>query len=808
MPGQITEKAPIKSIYQWYYEQFANTNQGFDLNNLWLVTIYPQDGNLDAFKAVVKSEAARFDVGSTATDVVGRVTGYEGTNLAKMVDAAWSANVIQLPKGYNINDWAAGNVLVSVKSVMIPTDQIKTKTAEMGAGYTWVPPIFADKHEAFQPFTLTLYYTTYPFSEFIVRPWAMGINRYGLKLRALRCNIVCTLFTKNNHLINNNNDWFPKFEYRFYGCYPLGVPNLDFTYDNDAQDKSVAIQFGYDFYRITIPDPKYSEINRFKGVNQDTFISVMKQSVEKVPNTEDFYDSPGYNSDDNKKTNDGSRSYTARANILSRPGANGTLKGTVGQDSFGDVAWYTIDGLGGDDPGPKSLKSDPKPSPYDNTMKNGLDDVGNRQSEKLIENQGNSAGITAKKSPHESNIIGDVDTPNGITWTEIKPPYLDWPLFILSLDFPPDRDDDPFDIMSIDMKPNENDDPTKVGVGRTPNIDGDDPNRVAFDATGAIANDEAENVAENGVIVDVFDEPDSVTEILSLPDEDDTPEDISLEPVEVDGNDEPDRNLDATQMGIGEDEPRRDLPSQIMSVDYDEPDRNLKASAVNPQYDEPDAHLPSVDSAPIEEDEPIRIRDMKGSVKDDDPDKIRFRNRGVRPNDDPEKVKSRSIEVGEKDDPDKIKKMREIAPRDNDDPDDIDSKNVELSNPDDVDDVAFPEPKDIKNDEPDGYIPDFAGEIRNDEPELDSEDVDLVPVNDEPVDIRFDERLPRKEPENISVPEAVVSDDEPIISIVEPVSVGGDEPNAPKIDERSVSDDEPNTPKITEVGIPDGEAKP
>ena len=124
------------------------------------------------------------------------------------------------------------------------------------------------------------------------------------------------------------------------GCYPLGVPNLDFTYDNDAQDKSVAIQFGYDFYRITIPDPKYSEINRFKGVNQDTFISVMKQSVEKVPNTEDFYDSPGYNSDDNKKTNDGSRSYTARANILSRPGANGTLKGTVGQDSFGDVAWY------------------------------------------------------------------------------------------------------------------------------------------------------------------------------------------------------------------------------------------------------------------------------------------------------------------------------------------------------------------------------------------------------------------------------------------------------------------------------------
>ena len=245
----------FRSIYQWYYDNFFASNIGLDLNNLWVVSIATQEGD-ELFLEMLRKEAARFDVESTGIDEFGDVRNRGGMSMVKMVDETWKNNTKQIPPIYNIENWGSNNVLIAVNKVSLPSDMIKTKNVEMGNGYTWVPPMLADRHDPFTPLQLTFYYTTYPFSEFIVRPWMMAINRYGLKLRSTRAHITCTLFTKRNPLDKTVN-WFPKFQYKFYSCYPLGVPQVDFAYDNDALEKSGTIQFGYDYYKITIPDSRY-----------------------------------------------------------------------------------------------------------------------------------------------------------------------------------------------------------------------------------------------------------------------------------------------------------------------------------------------------------------------------------------------------------------------------------------------------------------------------------------------------------------------------------------------------------------------
>ena len=275
--------AEFGGIYEWYYRTFLNEYSGPDLNNLWIVSISPQEGE-EKFRSAIKMEAARFDVDGNAVDQYGIVDGWAGKSLAAMVDSTWQANTAVLPETLNIEGWGSSNVLVAVNNVMIPTDVLNTKNAEMGPGYTWVPPMMADLHQPFQPLQLSFYYTAYPFSEFIVRPWTMAVNRYGLKLRCLRAHIVCTLFSRRNMVLPGTNNWVPKFQYIFYSCYPQGTPNITLDYNDDGIDKTSQIGFGYDFYRIRIPLAKYPNIRKASEdfEHSDEFIGYIRDRANQL----------------------------------------------------------------------------------------------------------------------------------------------------------------------------------------------------------------------------------------------------------------------------------------------------------------------------------------------------------------------------------------------------------------------------------------------------------------------------------------------------------------------------------------------
>lgn len=600
--AEIKPLPPLKSIYQWYYDVFLTANWGLDYNNLWLVTIYPQDGDLGKFIDAVSTEAARFDVGSTGIDRQGIVNGYDSKDLAKMVQTAWNFNIGKLPEDCNIIGWNAGNILMPVTSVRIPKDVINTATVEMGAGYTWVPPILADKHQQFAPLILDMYYTAYPFSEFVVRPWSMAINRFGLKSRRLRCNISCSLFTKNNHYKSRSagNNWFPKFEYRFYSCYPLGVPDLNFKTDDEDLTKTTSISFGYDFYRVSLHDPAY--ITPVSNTETDATPQEFADYIRNGVNTT-IKGAPKSSRDPSSPSDDDTVSESTPLII--------NKTDIVGDNPTKDEVNSNFTML--------PLKGAPKSSRDESPANE--DDIVTVATPLIIDKKNIDGDEATLAMTFTEKLLGgdddDVVVEGASLGTNLHISFFDEPLIPLSIMLPVNPFDDPIAVTSMvnGVGPDE---PTGVGVrmaGVNPNdepdgvnselaaVDGDDePTDLEFEPNGEIDEDEPNSVANSILSIDEYDEPTDAKADGIVPDVYDEPTDAKASRVVANTDDEPSR------LGF---EPL------VVDEEYPAP----KSEIVNPDDEEvsvPDANS-SVDSA----DEPDKFKfDIVDSDENDDADSV------------------------------------------------------------------------------------------------------------------------------------------------------------------------------------------
>lgn len=748
------EKSPIQSIYQWYYDVFLAANWGLDYNNIWFVSIYPQDGDLGKFFKAVGTEAARFDVKSTGVDAQGIVNGYNGTDMAKMVRTAWNYNVGKIPDNCNVVGWDfGGNVLLPVTNVRIPKDSINTQTVEMGAGYTWVPPILADKHQQFAPLILDMYYTAYPFGEFVVRPWSMAINRFGLKARQLRCNICCTLFTKNNHYLAKSygNNWAPKFEYRFYSCYPLGVPDLNFKTDDEDLTKTTSISFGYDFYRISIPNGKYLNPvpNSSTDATTEEFTTALKKNDRTIP---------GRNYDDAIQDSRGNGTGIITLRKSKHP---------MG-DKEGDVPIKTAVTV--------------KPGKQEGNIKKGADDAINT----IMGNGKPPVDWTYTTTPPgkgEGGIKKGADEPSAVTITEPFITFFDEPLIPLVILLPTDPMDDPIDAptiegrvggdepggVSVSTERVRNDEPETVVSEDGARLLEDDPDRAEIEPGRADENDELVELLfePNGPIIE--DDPNDAQNDMVPVDEYDDPNDAKVEQVLPDTYDDPNDSQQEFIVVEKEDDP-------------DEPTLDLDAQMVKPEEDEPphpEFQLISMDPDTVA----VRMNDTK-ERETDDPDKIPAPKRSKPSEDDPEKVKAKEVPVKEKDIKVKI-------------------KTPTVSDKDDLKELKFKTPKEIDNDEPklefldettiDNDVPNMqfgdSDTIIDDEPTMGEVIPDIVVFNDEPGAVGPDR-------------DVLVTGDEPgMTQPVDDIIVVGDEPNYPSVDEVVPQGDEPSTAKMEEKPV-------
>lgn len=752
------EQPPIKSIYQWYYDAFLAANWGLDYNNIWFVSIYPQDGDLGKFLKAVGTEAARFDVKSTGVDEQGIVNGYNGLDLAKMVETAWNYNIGKLPDNCNIvgADSFGGNVLLPVTNVRIPKDTINTQTVEMGAGYTWVPPILADKHPQFAPLVLDMYYTAYPFGEFVIRPWSMAINRFGLKPRQLRCNICCSLFTKNNHYLarSHGNNWAPKFEYRFYSCYPLGVPEIPFSTDNEELTKTTSISFGYDFYRVSIPNAAYIKPlhNSVTDAKAKEFSSALKGVDRPIPG---------------KNFDDGLPEFGARGGGVGKI----FLKKSKNPLGPGD----------GDVPSDDSI--DVAPGNGEAGIKQGADDAINT----IMGNGKPPVDWTYTNAPPgkgEGAIKGDIDEVIVVSVVEPKIPFFDEPIIPLSIQLPVDGMDDPIFMPVVEGRVG-GDEPGRVSVGNT-RATNDEPTRVESTDGERLLRDDPDSVGdrfaavdeeddvmellfeENGQILE--DEPsNSQVESLSV-DENDDPNDISEELLMPDEYDEP-NNPKAAVGEVAQDEPTFDMDVQTLRLDEDEPNAKSSDIKVGPV----DVAVDVNNVKPRGGDDPDKMPNLKRArVPEDDLEKVRSRNLSVRERD--IKVKIKTPTVSDKDD---LKELKFKSPKeiDGDEPD-IDFVDDTVIDKD-VADIKFGDTDAVINDEPvvGESIPDIV--VFNDEPGVVGSGRDILVTGDEPGAVG---------PER----DILVTGDEPgVAQPQEDVLVVGDEPNYPALDEVVPRGDEP-----------------
>lgn len=744
--AEIKPLPPLKSIYQWYYDVFLTANWGLDYNNLWLVTIYPQDGDLGKFIDAVSTEAARFDVGSTGIDQQGIVNGYDSKDLAKMVQTAWNFNIGKLPEDCNIIGWNAGNILMPVTSVRIPKDVINTATVEMGAGYTWVPPILADKHQQFAPLILDMYYTAYPFSEFVVRPWSMAINRFGLKSRRLRCNICCSLFTKNNHYKSRSagNNWFPKFEYRFYSCYPLGVPDLNFKTDDEDLTKTTSISFGYDFYRVSIHDPAY--ITPISNKTTDATPQEFADYIQKGVNTQ-IQGAPKSSRDPSPASDDDtvSESTPLIINKTDIVGDNPTKQELEGK--------FTIKQL----PSAPRSSRDPSPSTDDDAVTVETPLIMNK---KNIDND-----VATRAMTFTEKMVGGPDDDVVVDGTtlgkDLRVSFFDEPLIPLSIMLPVNPFDDPFAVTSMVGRVGP-DEPNGVGVqmeGVNPNdepdgvnselaaVDGDDePIDLGFEANGGIDGDEPDSVTNAILSIDMYDEPTDAKSEGIVPDSYDEPTDAKSSRVVADSDDEPSR-LGFEPLVIGEEYP------------------NPVPEMVNP------------------DDEDVSVPDTKKAVdSSDEPDKFKFDVVDSDEDDDPDSVKSNDFDIFE-DEPDNVR-FKPSKDIDKDEPDSV-STTPEKDIDDDEPQLEFPDTVSIDNDEPSLSFPDVNG-IVNDEPSLSEPVRDIVILDDEPSTI----------PSN---PDILVTGDEPTLSTGRDYIVPqNDEPTVQNLDEKRIPEDEPSISDVVE----------
>lgn len=781
------QQKPVKSIYQWYYDVFLNANWGLDYNNIWFVTIFPQDGDLKKFLNAVATEAARFDVESTGTDDQGIVTGYSGKTMAQMVKTAWNYNVGKIPDNCNIVGWNAGNILLPVTSVRIPKDSINTKTVEMGAGYTWVPPILADKHQQFAPLILDMYYTAYPFGEFVVRPWSMAINRFGLKARMLRCNICCTLFTKNNHYLGKGvgNNWFPKFEYRYYSCYPLGVPDLNFKTGDEDLTKTTSISFGYDFYRISIPNKAYLKPlhNPVTDVTQDEFKAGLAHITIPVGKNDDLEDVTGEGVGYIDRRLSKNPLYLIKDGIDDPAGSKIVGGGKKAPENAMPITPSPNEGMlknGEDDASTMEQQEgerlttviEPKKSPHEDMLKQGKDDAIDQ-----ITGDGPmppTAAIEITPSEHKDMIQAGMDevvqTPfnqvNSVQVTQLRPPFFDEPIFPLFLKFPPNPDDDPFYVMSIDGRVGP-DEPGRVGVGK-----------------GGIAPDEPDSVNSDMEAVGEDDEVISLDFEGNGPIEGDEAASISVAFAGADSDDEPNK-----------------APSEILSIDvYDEPTDARAEKILADTDDEPvnaDAMLVRPDNeildvrSKLEKPEPEEIDvDSKDlNPRGDEPDRVDMRSASVDEDDSPESVDSDEQPVAEYEIKPKAKDLGKIEKDEADEVPTAGEKTIDGDEPD----ISFPGARAIENDEPN---PSFglSDTIANDEPSVSETPEAPVPY-DEPslVSVGEDMKIAGDEPSIQEVPNVPVSYDEPpLVPVGDGIRAVADEPSAPKTPHIPVENDEPS----------------
>ena len=552
------ETRALKSLVSWYYTQFLIQPRGLDNNSLWLVTIYPQDANLLKFIDIIQTEAARFDVDVKAVDRNGIPGGYSGSTMGRMVDRAWLNNVLPLgDQATNLEGWGAANVLVPVVDVTLPPDNIATKSVDLGPGYTWVPPILADKHSKFNPLALTFYYTTCPFTEFIVRPWSMAINRWGLKLAKLRCNMVLTLFSRTNQWKNpKSRDWVHKYDYRFYGCYPLGVPNLRFDYKDSAQDKTVTVQFGYDFYRID-PEPGYPAYRAEEIINGKLDLSEVVADI---------------------KVNDGYNDEPTEASIDTF-------------DSFRPVNNDDEPPKESADGGMATVRIDSNDEPYE--LKSKELQLVNEMSDMF-----NLEDISADE-PKEPGIdirLQQDDEPENIDSIRKRMLWLDTPILPLTLVFNPKRNDEPNRIASIDTKPGA-----------------DEPRRIKSRVSEYLNSDEVYGVGDTSRTLDGGDEVGSVDDSIIVVLETDEPSSLGERLLAVDGDDEY-RRSDMNILMPSDDEPS--LPNNVIGRIADDEPEHFSPLTITIGEDEGLSTLKG--TFKIEDDEAGHIRGADLQIPDGD----------------------------------------------------------------------------------------------------------------------------------------------------------------------------------------------
>lgn len=555
----------LKSLVSWYYTQFLIQPRGLDNNSLWLVTIYPQDANLLGFIDMIQTEAARFDVNVKAVGNDGIPGGYSGSTMGKMVDRAWLANVLPLgDQATNLDGWGASNVLASVVDVTLPPDNIATKAVDLGPGYTWVPPILADKHSKFNPLALTFYYTTYPFSEFIIRPWSMAINRWGLKLAKLRCNMVLTLFSRTNQWKHpNGRDWVHKYDYRFYGCYPLGVPNLRFDYKDSAQDKTVTVQFGYDFYRID-PEPGYPAYQAKEILNGKLDLSNVVKDI-KV--------NDGYNDEPTEASIDVINSFRM-----------------VDPDDYIPKGFTVPDAV-------TVNKNDeiPKNVHYNVEEKAQADKADIVDTEWMKFDYG-IADLVTEDMGEIFGTASEDEPPDNFDEVTKSKLWLDTPILPLTLVFKPKRNDEPNRIASNDIRPG-----------------GDEPGKIDSRVSEKIDSDEVQSLGDVSIVLDDVDEVKSLDDsTIALFDEDE-PSEAGVEFLTVDADDEY-RNVDIPILTLDDDEPI--LNSRGFDKLPDDEPTKLSSNVI--QINDEDGLSKIKNAAKIDDDEIGRMHNAGMPIPHDD----------------------------------------------------------------------------------------------------------------------------------------------------------------------------------------------
>ena len=817
--------AALNSIYQWYFDNFLNENTGPDLNNLWLVSITPQEGEA-RFLDILKQEAARFDYASASVQArTGIVTDYATKDMAKMVDATWKANVKSVPANLNVNGWGSNGILININQVDIPTDTLNTKNAEMGPGYTWVPPMLADNHAPFQPFQLQFYYTAYPFSEFIIRPWTMAVNRYGLKLRASRAHITCTLFTKHNQLYLGNTNWSPKFQYKFYSCYPQGNPQVQLNYTDDGQDKATQVAFGYDFYRIGIPDKRYLEPKPTSEteIKQGTFLKGLRDLV--VVNPEEFDESGIY---DPFEAEGLSRNMGGMAAVAAAEAAG--AKPNEDDTPVPDDIIYVEQSLTETDEALMDVKANPAIS---KAVSAGVKKVdGDEPSMQANANPAVKAVNQSFAGPTENDEPKDVAPEMVFPDEEDEATEHSEEVGYVFANSNPIDGDEPTGEMPQKVLPPREDEATE----RSPEVlmarawtmlrgltmRNDEPRRAPYSAVSIPLDDEVQSFAYMFAQPNPMDEPGSITYTFAMPDMMDEP-------------------LWTTQMFAFVnplDEPFF-VPYIPGFVDFDDDPHHVASmyEFVNP-LDDPNM-VPTTWMGVNPDDDPFKVPTRPMGVNpDDDPDKVGNPILKIGP-DEPEKVPEEPVSPDADDDPNEIPIVLEGVdpedePRDigvakpgigDDEPRDI-PLNVGESDPDDepgdVDVTGGPD----ENDEP-GNIPNvglsvdenddpdklnFKGRKVNDEddPEKVNFDGRDIPEDDEVEKVKMDIVEPDKDDEvedNLKVPTFDIDNDESEKVAVKNIDPEYDEPNTEKRQDVLPEYDEPQIEKQQEV-VPEYDEPP